>query len=156
MPQLKKSNELKLGLSAGATCLGGYSPLQTNISLSRETAIVGSKKMNFFPAFGGAPCPSEWGSIAKSICDLANAILLNNKWDHFSLQSPAQYLVPNKITLEDDTPFGIGRDLIVNIPVNSRGTVDLYIDNFCGLMVDIDDNATRLERAPLLALVSAA
>ena len=32
----------------------------------------------------------------------------------------------------------------------------MYIDDFCGLTVDIDDNATRLERAPLLALVSAA
>jgi hypothetical protein len=106
--------------------------------------------------FGGAPCPSEWGSIAESICDLANAILLSDDWDPLSLQSPAQHLVPNKITLKDDIPFGIGRDLIVDIPVGSRGTVDLYIDNFCGLMVDIDDNATRLKRAPLLALVSAA
>ena len=58
--------------------------------------------------------------------------------------------------MEDGIPFGIGRDLIVDIPVDSRGIVDLYIDDFCGLTVDIDDNATRLERAPLLALVSAA
>jgi len=98
----------------------------------------------------------EWGSIAESICDLANAILLNDEWDPLYLQSLAQHLVPNKNFLEDDVPFGIGRDLIVDIPVDSRGTVDLYIDDFCGLMVDIDDNAARLERAPLLALVSAA
>jgi hypothetical protein len=58
--------------------------------------------------------------------------------------------------LEDDIPFGIGKDLIVDIPVDSRGTVDLYIDDFCGLTVNIDDNATRLKRAPLLVLVSAA
>ena len=58
--------------------------------------------------------------------------------------------------MENDIPFGIGRDLIVNITVDSRCTVDLYIDNFCGLTVDIDDNATRLERALLLVLVSAA
>ena len=93
--------------------------------------------------FGGAPCPLEWGSIAESICDLANAILLNDGWDPLSLQSPAQHLVPNKIILKDDIPFRIGRDLIVDIPVDSRGTVDLYIDNFCGLMVDLDDNAGR-------------
>ncbi len=73
-----------------------------------------------------------------------------------SLQSPAQHLVLNKIFLDDDIPFGIGRDLVVDIPVDPRGTVDLYIDDFCGLTVDIDDNALRLERAPLLALVSAA
>ena len=106
--------------------------------------------------FGGAPCPSEWGSIAKSICDLANAILLNDKWNPLSLQLPAQNLVTNKIFLEDDTPFGIGRDFTVNIPVDPSGTVDLYIHDLCGLTVDIVDNATHLERAPLLALGSAA
>ncbi len=49
MPQLKKSDALKLGLSAGKTCLGEYSLLQTNISSSRETATVGSKKRKLFP-----------------------------------------------------------------------------------------------------------
>jgi hypothetical protein len=58
--------------------------------------------------------------------------------------------------LDDDIPFGIGRDLVVDIPVDPRGTIDLYIDDYCGLMVDIGDNAIRLERAPLLALGSAA
>jgi hypothetical protein len=106
--------------------------------------------------FGGAPCPSEWGSIAESICDLTNAILLNDGWNPVSLQSPAQHLVPNKIILDDDIPFGIGRDLVVNIPVDPRGTIDLYIDDYCGLTVDIGDNAICLKRAPLLALVSAA
>ena len=106
--------------------------------------------------FGGAPCPSEWGSIAKSICNLANAILLNDEWNPLSLQSPAQHLVPNKIILGDDIPFGIGRDLIVDIPIDPRGTVDLYIDDICGLTVYINDNPTRLKRAPLLALGSAA
>ena len=80
--------------------------------------------------FGGAPCPSEWGSIAESICDLANAILLNDKWNHVSLQLPAQHLVPNKIILDNNIPFGIGRDLVVDIPVDPRGTVDLCIEDF--------------------------
>ena len=48
MPQLKKSDASKLGLSAGTTCLGEYSLLQTNISSSRETATVGSKKRKHF------------------------------------------------------------------------------------------------------------
>ncbi len=101
-----------------------------------------------------SPCPLEWGLIAESICNLANAILLNDEWNPVSLQSPAQHLVPNKIILDDNIPFGIGRDLVVDIPVDPSSTVDLYIDNFCGLTVDINDNALRLERAPLLALVT--
>jgi hypothetical protein len=49
MPQLKKSDAFTLGPSAGASCLGEYSLLQSNISSSRETATVGSKKQKLFP-----------------------------------------------------------------------------------------------------------
>jgi hypothetical protein len=62
----------------------------------------------------------------------------------------------DKIVLDDNIPFGIGRDLIVDIPVNPRGTVNLYINDFVGLIVDINNNAVCLERAPLLAVGSAA
>jgi hypothetical protein len=106
--------------------------------------------------FVGVPCPLEWGSITESICNLANAILLSDDWNPLSLQSPAQHLVPDKIVWANDTPFGIGRDLIVDIPANPRGTVELYINDFVGLTVDINNNAVRLKRAPLLAVGSAA
>jgi len=105
--------------------------------------------------FGGALCPSEFGAISETICDLINAILQQDDWDPLTLfAETAQANVPPKETFEDNPPFGIGRDLIVDIPVDARGIVDLYIDNFIGLTVDLDntDNATRLERAPLLGL----
>ena len=76
-------------------------------------------------------------------------------WDPLTLfAKTAQIHVPAKQTLPDDVPFGIGKDLIVNIPVDARGTVDVYIDDFIGLYVDLEntDNATHLERAPLLGL----
>jgi hypothetical protein len=46
--------------------------------------------------------------------------------------------------------------LIVDIPVNARGIVHLYIDDFIGLTIDLNntDNTTRLERAPLLGLTA--
>jgi hypothetical protein len=43
-PQPKKSDAVKKGYSAGATCLGEYSPLQMNAHSSRETNTVESKK----------------------------------------------------------------------------------------------------------------
>jgi hypothetical protein len=49
MPQLKKSDALKLGFSAGETCLGEYLLLQTNISSSGETATNGIKKRKHSP-----------------------------------------------------------------------------------------------------------
>jgi hypothetical protein len=74
--------------------------------------------MMLWLTFGGAPCPLGWGSIAESICDLANAILLSNNWDHLSLQLPDQHLVPGRIILVGNIPFGIRQDLIVDIPVD--------------------------------------
>jgi hypothetical protein len=90
------------------------------------------------------------------MCKLANITLLSNNWDPLSLHSPAQHLVPNKIVLDDNIPCGIEKDLIFAIPVDPRGTVKLYIDNFIGLAVNINDNALHVERAPLLAVGSSA
>jgi hypothetical protein len=65
---------------------------------------------------------------------------------------------PTKEPLPNKIPFGIGRDLIINIPITSRGTMDIYIKHFIDLTVDIkgSDNATRLERGPLLGLSTVA
>jgi hypothetical protein len=62
--------------------------------------------------------------------------------------------VPEKTHLTDDIPFGIGRELVVDIPVDPRGKIDIYIYDFVSLMVNIDgsDNAKRMESAPLLAV----
>ncbi len=62
--------------------------------------------------------------------------------------------MPEKTHLTDGIPFGIGRKLVVHIPVDPRGKIDIYIDIFVGLMVDINgsDNAKRMESAPLLAV----
>jgi hypothetical protein len=94
--------------------------------------------------FGGAPCPSEFGAISETICNLINAILQHDDWDPLTLfAETAQANVPPKETFKDDAPFGIGRDLIVDIPVDARGIVDLYIDNFIGLTVDLDKVETH-------------
>jgi hypothetical protein len=65
---------------------------------------------------------------------------------HFFAEKPQAH-VPPKDVLPDGVPFGIGRDLIVDIPIDARGIVDLYINDFIGLTINLDgtDNATRLE-----------
>jgi hypothetical protein len=88
-------------------------------------------------SIGGKPCPSEWGIISETICNLANAILHNNDWDPDKLFAPNQHLVPALTLLDDNTPFAEGAELIVDIPINPRGMHDLYIDDIIGLTVDI-------------------
>lgn len=104
--------------------------------------------------FGGTPCPHEWSVISETICDLATAILIDDDWDCSTLFSPQQHLIPSASFLPDDIPFGEGKDLIVNIDINDRGTHEMYLDDLIGLGIDIEgtDNITRAERAPMLAI----
>jgi hypothetical protein len=96
-------------------------------------------------SFGGTPCPSEWGAILESVCNLMNAILQHDDWDPLTLFATAtQAHVPPKEVLPEDIPFGIGRDLIINIPVDPRGIINVYIDDFIGLTINLNNtnNAT--------------
>ena len=81
-------------------------------------------------------------------------ILQHEDCDPLTLHAPNQELLPAVKRLPDDVPFGEGRELIVDIPVNPKGIAEVYIDNTCGLTVEEkdSDNVMRLERAILLAI----
>jgi hypothetical protein len=75
-------------------------------------------------------------------------------WDPHVLHSPIQHLIPEPITLDDNIPFGEGRELIVNIQVDPRGTNDVYVDDIIPLTVGQPgtDNTARCASAALLAI----
>ena len=85
-------------------------------------------------------------------------ILQDEDWDPMTLHAPDPNLVPSAKFLDNSIPFGEGKELIVDIPVNPREVTDVYIDDTVGLTVDLEDsnNIIRLERAPLLAIHTAA
>jgi hypothetical protein len=91
-------------------------------------------------SFGGAPCPLIFGSVSESVCNLITAILLHDDWDPLTLfAKEAQAHVPSKEVLPDNVPFDIGRNLIVDIPIDPHGIINIYIDNFLGLTIDLED-----------------
>ena len=98
------------------------------------------------------------GMLSLSMCDLATTILRDDSWDLTLTHAPNSKLVPKKKVLSDDVPFCVGRQVIVNMPMDPRGTTDVYIDGTIGLCVDVgnSDNYSRLENAILLAIASAA
>ena len=104
--------------------------------------------------FGGSPSPHEWGALAEPICDLANVVMHDDDWNPSDLHSPIQHLVPSPITLDSGIPYGEGRELIVNIPINPRGINDIYVDDIIPLTVGLPntDNMSRCECAALLAI----
>jgi hypothetical protein len=63
-------------------------------------------------------------------------------------------MVPPQQSLPTIFPFRIGWDHMVDIPTNPRGMVDIYINDFIGLTVNIKGtyNVMRLERASLLGI----
>jgi hypothetical protein len=63
--------------------------------------------------FGGAPCPFNWGNVSETFCNLANKLVKCEDWDPGTLHSSVQ----KEIYFEDDVPFAIGRELIMDIPI---------------------------------------
>eukprot|EP00957_Ditylum_brightwellii_P072746 5529151-Ditylum_brightwellii.AAC.1 len=94
------------------------------------------------------------GVMSESICDLANAILQHKDWDPETLHAPNPDFVPTTKVEDEKILFVEGKELIVDIPVDPKGKVDVYINSKVGLAVDIPDtnNALRLERAILQAI----
>ena len=56
--------------------------------------------------------------------------------------------------MDDDIPFGIGKELIVDINVNLRGIQDIYINDMIIITVGIPgtNNLARCAAAGLLAI----
>jgi hypothetical protein len=90
--------------------------------------------------------------MSEIMCDLVTAILHNDEWDPMTLFGRNQHLVPPPRRLDDNIPFGEGRELIVDINIDPRGMNDIYINDVISLTVEINgtDNLVRCNRAPLL------
>ena len=68
--------------------------------------------------------------------------------------APNGHLVPPLLLLDNFIPFAEGKDLIIDVPVDARGTADVYIDDTIALTLEAEDsnNVHRLEQAILLAI----
>ena len=134
--------------------LNGNIVAQTMTQIPELDLAIASLRLTF----GGRPNPSEWGAASESITDLANAILHCDEWDPDKLFAPSSLDIPPAAELPDEMPFAEGKELIVDVPVDPRGTNEVYIDDIIGLAVDFpgSGNANRIERAALLAIYTAA
>jgi hypothetical protein len=66
--------------------------------------------------FGGAPCLYKWGVISETICNLANELLKCDNWEPLPSHALVQKEIQTRVYLDEDVPFGIERELIVNTP----------------------------------------
>ena len=75
--------------------------------------------------FGGSPNPNNFGLVSESICDLANHLLSNSKWNHNKYFSPIQHNVPPIDSTTDDSPFSQALPMIVNVPNDPKGHAEI-------------------------------
>ena len=68
--------------------------------------------------------------------------------------APNGNLVPPLLFLDNSSPFAKGKYLIIDVPVDARGTSGVYIDDTIVLTVDIEDsnNVQWIDQATLLAI----
>ena len=130
--------------------LAWQTALQTCTQLPEEDIAFLALRLTF----GGSPCPAEWCTISELATDLANAILHHPDWVPSELCSPLINSVPARVDLPDEVPFGIGKELVVDVPVNSRGTSDIFVDDILANTVDLpgSDNVERCAGATLLSI----
>ena len=91
--------------------------------------------------FGGAPCPAQWSCLSESICDVANELIQCESWNHKSLHSSHQHLIPTPIQLDKSIPFTQAAELEVTLPQNDKGIVNVFIDDNIPVHPDFGDNA---------------
>jgi len=81
--------------------------------------------------------------LAEPICDLSTTLLLDDDWDPLTLKSASQDIVPKATRGTKDIRNRKGRELIADIPINDRGTHDIYIDDIIALTVDVPGTKPR-------------
>ncbi len=96
--------------------------------------------------------------MSESICDLAIELLKCKEWDPLTLHVLVQVEIPTQEYLDNNVPFAMGREMIIDVPVDPRGYADVYIDDTTGLTIDLPGtrNADRLEAVIPLAIKVAA
>ena len=98
--------------------------------------------------FGGSPCPNFFCLITDIITDTINDLLQCKDWDHKTVKSDFVNFIPEMSSVDDSVPFAQSRDLSVDIPIETCGKSDVFIDDVISVCVDLDDNVERLTAAP--------
>ncbi len=98
--------------------------------------------------FGGSSCPPDFCLMSDVICDVTNDLLMCDSWNEAEVYSKLSDFVPPDEELDEDIPFGQAKDLAVPVYAKDKGSFDVFIDDFIGITVDINNNKERLKVAP--------
>ena len=98
--------------------------------------------------FGGTSGLVDVCLFSGIVCDTINDLLACNTWDKKEICSDFVKNILPAEDMDDNTPYAETSEISVDIPVEETGEFNVYIDDFIGITVDIDNNKFRIGVAP--------
>jgi hypothetical protein len=87
------------------------------------------------------------------VCDITNELLHCENWDPSEIHSSIQSQIPSTpLTLAPSIPFAEALPLAVDVPTESIGKADNFIDDLIVTILGTPDNISRGNAAAALAL----
>jgi hypothetical protein len=103
--------------------------------------------------FCGSSNASEFCNCSDTVCDITNELLYCEDWDPSEIHSSIQSQIPSTpLTLDSSIPFAEALPLAVDVPTESIGKVDNFIDDLIVTILGNPDNISRGNAAAALAL----
>lgn len=120
--------------------------------IEKSETEVGSI-LNRLP-FGSSPGPTLFSQYSETTFDLAEDLMLCKEWNTDELKPPMHEQVPTKILQPKDEPYGQALQADVDLPSNTKGGCEGYIDDCATAVLATEDNKEMVERARLCNLLS--
>ncbi len=76
---------------------------------------------------------------------MGNVLIHDTSWDHTQLLDALLEQLHISPPLSQYTQLKQAKPLIINIPTNDLGKVDVYIDNFIAVTPDIENNCAHIK-----------
>jgi hypothetical protein len=103
--------------------------------------------------FGGSSNASEFCNCSETVCDLTNELLHCKDWDPSETYSSIQSQIPSTpLTMDSSIPFAESLPLAVDVPTESIGKADNFIDDLIVIILGDPGNISRGNAAAALAL----
>ncbi len=104
--------------------------------------------------FGASAAPAQFSIFSEISFDLANDLIHCKKWDTAEFLPPLHEQMPQPLRLDDDIPFGPALPVDVQIPSDTKGGAEGYVDDGTNAVLDSPENSKMVERTRLCNLMA--
>ena len=103
-------------------------------------------------SFGGSGNPPSWCAVSEIIADLIMSLLNDPSWNPFESTFINADDIPSTGYLSEDIPLAQAQPTMVLPPPRPYGSVDMFVDDGIGLVIDMPNFVTRAFATALLVM----